>query len=48
MLFSFFKKLENWKAEQVLPGGLEPVGKGGCGERVWEGKYGANVVYTCM
>jgi hypothetical protein len=28
--------------------GLVPVGGGGCGEKVQEGEYGANTVYTCM
>jgi hypothetical protein len=28
--------------------GLVLVGRGGGGERAWEGEYGANTVYTCM
>jgi hypothetical protein len=34
--------------EQVLSGDLEPVGRGGGEERVWEGEYDANIVYTCV
>jgi hypothetical protein len=29
-------------------GALVAVGRGGCGERVKEGEYGANTVHTCM
>jgi hypothetical protein len=43
-----FTKSENKKAERVLPGALVPVGWGGGRERVWEGEYSANTVYTCM
>jgi hypothetical protein len=46
-VFSFTKS-ENRSAEQVLPGDLVPVGVGADGERVWEGEYSANTVYTCM
>jgi hypothetical protein len=34
--------------EQVLSGGLVPMGKGGCEETVKKGEYGANTVYICM
>jgi hypothetical protein len=40
--------LENRKVKQVLSGGLVPVEGGGYKERVLEGKYGANVMYSCM
>jgi hypothetical protein len=46
--FLSFTQSKNKRIEQVLPGGLVPVG----GERMWrkgiEGEYGANTVYTCM
>jgi hypothetical protein len=43
--FISFTKSEIRKAEQVLSGGLLPVGAG----RMWRmGEYGANTVYTCM
>jgi hypothetical protein len=38
--FFSFTKLENRRAEQILPGG-----KRRCG-RAWEGEYGANTVHT--
>jgi hypothetical protein len=43
---SVFKtKLETRRAENVLSGGLVPMG----GERrIQEGEYGANTVYACM
>jgi hypothetical protein len=45
----FFSKSENRRAEQVLLGGeLVSVGGGRGGERVWEGEYSANTVYSCM
>jgi hypothetical protein len=45
--FSSLKKSENWKAEQVLPGGLVSVGgKRGVWKTSWKGEYGAIVVYT--
>jgi hypothetical protein len=28
--------------------GLAPVGGGGYQERVWEGEYGGNIMYSCM
>jgi hypothetical protein len=47
-----FTKLENWRmVEQVLSGEvwLVPVVGGGEGrQRIWEGEYSANTVYTCM
>jgi hypothetical protein len=50
--FSFYlffsAKSESRKEEQVLLGRSAPVGGGGCGERVQEGEYGANAVYTGM
>jgi hypothetical protein len=39
--------MENRKLKQVLLGELVPVGRGGCKERVWEGEYGRNVMYSC-
>jgi hypothetical protein len=51
MSFCFFTKTENKRAEKVFPWegavGTSEVG-GGCGERVWESEYGANIVNTCM
>jgi hypothetical protein len=48
---SFFL-LQNWRTggwnSPVGQGGLVPVGGGGYGERVWEGEYAINTVYTCM
>jgi hypothetical protein len=42
-------KSENRRAEQVLLGDIGASGKGnGGGERVWEGEYGTNTVYTGM
>jgi hypothetical protein len=41
-LFSF-TKLENRKAEQVLPGALVPVGWGRRWGRVWEGEYSVHI-----
>jgi hypothetical protein len=46
MYFFSLIKSENRKAEQVLLGGLVPVGGGRGGERVQEGEHGANTVYT--
>jgi hypothetical protein len=37
-----------WKVKQVLLGELVPVGGGGYEERVLEGEYGENVMYSCM
>jgi hypothetical protein len=28
--------------------GMTPVGGGRYKERVWEGEYGENIMYTCM
>jgi hypothetical protein len=40
---------EEWRGQRAAGGGLIPVvWGGGGGERVWEGEYGANKVYTCM
>jgi hypothetical protein len=44
----FFSKTENRKVKQVLSGELVPVGGGGHKERVQEGEYGRNVMYSCM
>jgi hypothetical protein len=44
----FIIRSKNRRAEQVLSGELVPVGGEGCGERVKEGEYGANIVYSCM
>jgi hypothetical protein len=48
MSFFSFTKLENRRAEQVLPMGLVPVGGGKMWEMAWEGGYSANTVYTCI
>jgi hypothetical protein len=42
--------MKNRRTEQVLPTGRESVilGVVGGGEMVKEGKYGANIGYTCM
>jgi hypothetical protein len=45
MSFFSFTKSENRRAEQVSWYQWEG---GGGGEKVWEGEYGANTVYTCM
>jgi hypothetical protein len=44
--YLFFKtKSENRKADQVLSGGLIPVGDG----RMWgKDEYGSKTVYTCI
>jgi hypothetical protein len=44
----FFYKIGEQKAEQVLPGGLVPVGGVGGEESVWEGDHSTNIVYTCL
>jgi hypothetical protein len=46
MSFFSFIKLENRRAEQVLP--LGQVGNSGRGEDTEEGEYGANTLYTCL
>jgi hypothetical protein len=47
--FFSFTKSENRRVEQVLPGGIGATGRGaGGGERVWDGEYSANTVYTCI
>jgi hypothetical protein len=49
-----FLFLQNWKIEgwnRCCRGGGERlilVGGGRVGERVWEGEYSLNTVYTCM
>jgi hypothetical protein len=44
---SFFKNGE--QEDKTSPAWvLASVGWGGCRERVWEGEYGDNTVYTCM
>jgi hypothetical protein len=46
---SFFSKMENRRAEQVLSGGGCCQWEGeGCGERVQKGEYGAKTVTTCI
>jgi hypothetical protein len=45
--FFVFTKTENRRAEQVLFGGLVPVGEGMQGEGVG-GEYSENTEYTCM
>jgi hypothetical protein len=45
--FSFYKIREQ-RAEQVLSGGLVPVGGGGSGEKAGESEYWVNTVYTWM
>jgi predicted ATP-grasp superfamily ATP-dependent carboligase len=47
MPFFSFTKSEK-RAEQILSRALVPVGGGGGVERVKEGEYDANTVYTCM
>jgi hypothetical protein len=46
--FFSFTKLGNRRAEEVLPGGLVPVGGGGDRERLWGCEYGPNAVCSCM
>jgi hypothetical protein len=46
-----FFLLQNWRlggSDQVLSGGWYQWDGGGCDERVKEGKYVENTVYTCM
>jgi hypothetical protein len=45
--FFSFTKSENRRAEQVLSGVLVPV-REEFGERVQEGEYGTNTVYTSV
>jgi hypothetical protein len=52
VIFFSFAKSENRRVEQVLSGG---GGEGWdqwegrrSGERMWEGEYSANSIYTCM
>jgi hypothetical protein len=50
ILFFSFTKSENRRVDQVLPESkvwYQWEGRGG-GERVKDGEYGANTVYTCM
>jgi hypothetical protein len=48
MLFFFFHKIGK-QATCRDKNRLVPVGEGRRGrERVWEGEYGANTMYTCM
>jgi hypothetical protein len=46
-VFSFTKS-ENWRAEQVLSGGVGTVEGGQWQKRGYENEHGANKVYTCM
>jgi hypothetical protein len=47
MLFYFsFPKLQNTSAEQVLSGGWYQWDGRGYKEKMKEGEYGANIVYT--
>jgi hypothetical protein len=56
LLFSDFVKEKKWHFCLFKTATLRvsclvcvvPVGRGGSGERVWEGEYGSNTVYTCM
>jgi hypothetical protein len=45
---NFSTKVENRRREQVLSGGLVPVGGEGGGEWLYKFEYGANFVYICM
>jgi hypothetical protein len=50
VIFFFFYKIRGQKGRQnrfCLRGWYQWEGKG-CGERVKEGEYGANTVYTCV
>jgi hypothetical protein len=40
--------MENGKVKQVLSGGLAPMRGGGYKERVEEGEYGGDIMYSCM
>jgi hypothetical protein len=48
--FFSFTKSEKRRVEQILPGGrdLYHWKRGGGRERIWEGEYSVNTVYTCM
>jgi hypothetical protein len=39
--------MEDWNINQTLSG-VGPVGGGIYKERVWEGKYSRNIMYSCM
>jgi hypothetical protein len=44
---SFFKNREH-EGKTGLVWGLAPVGGGRYKERMWEGEYGRNILYSCM
>jgi hypothetical protein len=48
VIIFFFIETENRRAEQVLSCRMVPVGRGRCKERVQEGEYNGNIMYTCM
>jgi hypothetical protein len=45
---SFFWKNGEQEGKTGTMCGVIPVGGAGYKERVWEGEYGTNIVYTCM
>jgi hypothetical protein len=52
-LYSYLKQkschfLQNWRAEHVMSGGLVPVCCVEYKERMQEGEYGGNTMYSCM
>jgi hypothetical protein len=46
--FLFFYKIKEQEGRTGTVWGLVPVVGGRYGERVWEGEYSANTVYTCV
>jgi hypothetical protein len=44
----FFFSFTNSKDRSICLGGLAPVGGGGGEEKVREGEYSADAVYSCM
>jgi hypothetical protein len=50
--FYCFYKTGERKGRNILSGGRGEVGTSGsgevCGERGWDGEYGANILYACI
>jgi hypothetical protein len=44
----FLSKTETRKAKQVLSVGVVPLGGEEYKERMWEGEYGRNIMYSCV